>query len=380
MNDEQTKKPPFAAFPMLMSAFDKKELFVPKEDIYAYVIYYMLSMQSHHSYWWGTVETTIVTLSKQVPIKTKVNKKKESDNRNEIRRLLLSLHEKGYIEIKYNEDTVEYDTLLTIKIPDANGINAKKFAESYLPKKTKVIKHQGWVGVSEEMFKSCNGNPWFLRILIYSEWRKSIDYRISFEEWACVLDSSENTAAKYLNEANELNLIDKISGEYYADEKGNPRQLPNKYKTVSAEEREERERRQDGNLTQQEIDKQINIVAKLKKVASHSHDPRIDTTNLLNSDWLTPDCWYVWHTTEFEATKELGDKRFHALGKKNPSKYKELEKEGRKILAKEESRVKREDIQKETYDIMSSLYIQDYIDYEPTYEKKEIKDYSNILD
>ncbi|WDQ30452.1 hypothetical protein PTQ21_18615 [Paenibacillus marchantiae] len=380
MNDKLTKNPPFAAFPMLMSAFDKKELFIPKEDIYAYVIYYMLSMQSQHSHWWGTVETTVVTLSKQVPIKTKVNKKKESDNRKEIKHLLLSLNEKGYIEMEYNEDTLEYDTLLTIKIPDANGINAKKVAESYLPKKTKVIKHQGWVGVSEEMFKSCNGNPWFLRILIYSEWRKGIDYRISFEEWACVLGSSENTAAKYLNEANELNLIDKISGEYYADEKGEPRQLPNKYKTVSAEERKERERRQDGNLTKQEIDKQINIVAKLEEVASYSHDPRIDTTYLLNTGWLTPACWHVWHTTEFEATKEIGDKRFNALRKINPSKYNELEKEGRKLLAKEESRVKREASQKVLYDTMISSQMQNYTDYEPTYEKKETKDYAHILD
>ncbi|MGD0030618.1 hypothetical protein SLT67_04595 [Paenibacillus illinoisensis] len=377
MNVEQTKKPPFAVFPMLMSAFDQKEFFIPKDDVYAYVIYYVLSMQSHHSYWWGTVETTVVTLSKQVQIKTKVNKKKESDNKREIKRLLLSLHEKGYINIKYKEDNFEYDTLLTIKIPDANGIDAKKVASSYLKKKDKVLKHQGWVGITERMFEACNGNPWYLRILIYSEWRKQIDYRISFEEWACVLGSSENTAAKYLNEADELNLIDKISGEYYVDEKGGPRQLPNKYRTVSTEEREERERRQDGDLTEQEITKEINVVNNLEKVASDNHDPRIDTTNLLNTGWLKPACWYVWHTTEFKATKDLGDRRFHALKNINPSKYQELEKGGRKLLVEEESKLKKKANQEATYEIISSFQMYDY-EYE--YAKKETKDYSSYLD
>lgn len=376
MNKQNTGH--FAAFPMLMSAFDQEELFLPKEDVYAYMLYYILSMQSHHSLWWGSVETTIVTLSKQLPIKTISNKKKESDNKREIKRLLLSLHNKGYVDIAYQEDSLEYDTLLTISVPDGNSIDAKKEAESYLQKKGKSLKHVGFVRINEEVYKACAGNPWHLRILIYAMWREQIDYRICTEEWAKVLGTCENTAVKYLKEVDQLNLVNKISGSYYVDGNNSPRRLPNQYRVLNPEVREERNKLLNEEFDEQKLTKQINIETNLEKsIQNDVQDPRAANTNLLNTGFLTGNCWYVWNTTEYSATKQIGDNRFNALKEKNPMAYKRIEKEGKKIKRQYENRKYHQYMARTT---SGSYMNDDDPSRESIYKKKPVKDFAAILD
>ncbi|WP_339218935.1 hypothetical protein [Paenibacillus sp. FSL H8-0332] len=275
----------FVAFPMLMSAFDHKGLFLTKNDVYAYNLLYLIGRQSMHNIWWGSVETTIVTLSKQLPMPSKNGNLKESDNKREIRRLLLSLHDKEYITISYEEESLEYDTLITINVPDASELDSKRVEESYLPKKDKLLKHVGWVGVTEEMFNACNRNPWHLRILIYTNWRMNLDnYLISMEEWAKVLGVSENTADKFTCEVNILNIVDKISGEFYTNDAGEVRRKPNKYTAVSVETREKRQEQSEGIEKSETLTKEVNRYLSAAEVAEKTSDEQFRKSNWTNPD------------------------------------------------------------------------------------------------
>lgn len=320
-----TEKKCFVGFPMLMSAFDHEGLFLPKEDVCAYMLYFLLGRQSMHKVWQGCVQTTIVTLSKQLPMLTKTNKKKESENKKEIKRLLLSLHDKGYITITHDEESLEYDTLLTISIPDASELDATRVEESHLPKKGKTLKHVGWVRVDEEMFDASNGNPWHLQILIYTHWRMGLDdYRISFEEWAKVLGVSENTAEKYVNEAVASNVISKQSGDFYTADNGKVRRLPNGYDAPSAEERQERQEKAEGKEKGKPLAKEVNTYMSSSEVKEKTSDDRYGNSNWTNPDtkvYLNGKDMVIWKECKCPIALAHAEKRW---GKIPANKQKEL--------------------------------------------------------
>lgn len=94
----------YVGFPMKMNAYAHEGLFIMQKDEDAFLLYFILGKLSQNYWTWGSLETTVVTLSKQLRIKNK-----ESDNRKEIKRLLLVLHDRGWIKITFDEESFEYD-------------------------------------------------------------------------------------------------------------------------------------------------------------------------------------------------------------------------------------------------------------------------------
>lgn len=327
------KKENFVGMPIKMFAFGHEGLFVTKKDENAFILYYLLDTMTRNIYTWGSVETSVSLLSKKLPIKTK-----ESDNRAEIKRLLLSLFNKGFIKIYFDEESFENDTLLTIRMLELDDAHIMGVVDS------DKYKHTGWVAVTEEMFKACKGNARHLRMMIYTEWRmfrgqqNEGTYRISYGEWERVLDISHPTAVSLIKEVEKLNLIDKFRGAMYTDASGNLKQETNLYAPVTEEQREERKAGDKAKETDSFAKKHNTEVLALVNEMEVT-DPRTEKTNLFNPSkkvYLNPYCWYVWQTTDCKITKKQGDKRFEAFKKANPTRYNALVKEGKKEKEKQE--------------------------------------------
>lgn len=283
MNKEQNTKEKYVGFPMKMNAFAHEGLFVTQKDENAFILFFLLGKMSLNYWTWGSVETTVVTLSKQLPIKTK-----ESDNRKEIKRLLLSLHNKGWIKVTLDEESFEYDTLITITMVDLDSSHVMDVVGS------DNYKHTGWLKVTQEMFDACKGNARHFRAMIYAEWRmfrgqeNEGEYRISLNEWENAMDVSHTTAVKLVKELDELNLVDKHRGAMYQDAYGQPKRETNLYSVVSEEDRQERE--EEAKEGQYSFEHQHNIDVDALIDAWEITDSRTDKTNIFKTgskDYLT---------------------------------------------------------------------------------------------
>jgi len=216
--EPETKQEKYVGFPMKMNAFAHEGLFITQKDENAFLLYFILGKMSQNYWVWGSLETTVVTLGKQLRIKNK-----ESDNRNEIRRLLLVLHDRGWIKITFDEESFEYDTLLTIFMVDLESPHVMESVGS------ENYKHLGYQKVTQVMFDACKGNSRHFRAMIYAEWRmfrgqeNEGKYRISLDEWEKAMDICHATAVKLVSQLDELNLVDKHRGEKYVDGYGKPK-------------------------------------------------------------------------------------------------------------------------------------------------------------
>jgi hypothetical protein len=329
-----------------MNAYAHEGLFIVQKDENAFILYFLLGKMSQNYWTRGRVETTVVTLSKQCTIKTK-----ESDNRKEIKRLLLSLHYKGWIMITYDEKSFEYDTLITITMVDLDSPHVMDvvLSDNY--------KHTGWQKVTQEMFDACKGNAKHFRAMIYAEWRmfrgqeNEGTYRISGGEWESVMDISKVTASKLVKELDKLNLVDKQRGAMYTDVSGQPKRETNLYSVVSAEDRQERE--EEAKESQYSFAHQHNIDVDAQIGAWEFTDPRTVKTNIFKTgqkDWLTAYCWYVIHDTECQVTKKRGMKRLKDIEKANPAGYMKLVQDGIREKKKQEDKIRQKELQsQETY-------------------------------
>jgi predicted transcriptional regulator len=314
----------YVGFPMKMNAYAYENLFIMQKDENAFILYFILGVMSQNHWTWGSLETTVVTLSKQLPIKTK-----ESDNRKEIKRLLTVLDDKGWLKITFDEKSFEYDTLLTITMVDLDSPQVMDVVES------DNYKHTGWLKVTQEMFDACKDNARHFRAMIYAEWRmfrgqeNEGTYRISLDEWEKTMDISHATAVKLVKELDELNLVDKQRGAMYQDANGQSKRETNLYSVVSAEEREER--KEESMEGQYSFAHQHNIDVDAQLGALEITDPRTQKTNIFKTgkkDYLTAYCWYVIHDTDCKATKERGLWRLGLIEKANHVAYKKLVQDG----------------------------------------------------
>ncbi|WP_248548427.1 hypothetical protein [Paenibacillus odorifer] len=311
-------KEKFIGMPIKMFAYEHDELFITKKDENAFILYYILNVMACNLYTWGEVETSISLLSKKLPIKNK-----ESDNRAEIKRLLLSLSNKGFIRLFYDDEQLNYDTLLTVRMLSLDDPHIMDMVTS------DNYKHVGWVRVTEEMFRACKGDARHFRVLIYMEWRmfrgqdNEGTYCISYGEWEKVLDISHPTAVNLIKEMVDLNLMYKDGGKFYTDEYGNCKQETNKYAPSNENQREEAKAKVKIEDTDSLEKKQNRTVLALVNQMDVT-DSRTKKTNLFNSSkkvYLTPYCYYVWKTTSCKQTKAQGDKRLEAIKKANPNQF-----------------------------------------------------------
>jgi hypothetical protein len=320
LKEPQVKQEKYVGFPMKMNAYAYEGLFVVQKDENAFTLYFILGKMSQNYWTWGSFETTVVTLSKQFPIKTK-----ESDNRKEIKRLLLVLHDRSWIKITFDEESFEYDTLLTISMVDLNSSHVLDdvLSDNY--------KHTGYQKVTQEMFDACKGNARHFRAMIYAEWRMFRDqenegtYRISLGEWEKTMNISHATAVKLIKELDELNLVDKKRGAMYQDVYGNPKRETNQFSVVSEKERQKRE----GNTSEREetLAKEVNRHLSSAEAMGNVTDERVHKTNLFNPDrsvFLNAYDMYVFVTTKCQATLAHVNKRLDEMDKAKEGTRKKL--------------------------------------------------------
>lgn len=342
MYKKQEVKEQYVGVPMKMNAYAHEGLFVMKNDENAFILYFLLGKMSQNYWAWGSVETTVVTLSKQYPIKTK-----ESDNRKEIQRLLLVLHDREWIKITFDEESFMYDTLITITMVDIESPHVMDVVCS------DKYKHTGWLKVTQEMFDACKGNARHFRAMIYAEWRMfrgqaefEGTYRISLDEWEKTMDISHATAVKLVKELDELNLVDKQRGAMYQDANGKPKRETNLYSVVSEEDRQERE--EEAKEGQYSSAHQHNIDVDAQIGAWEITDTRTEKTNIFKTgkkDFLSPYCWYVIQDTDCQATKERGIMRLKAFEAKNPKGYKKLVQDGMREKKKQDDKKHQRELQ-----------------------------------
>ncbi|MEK4355126.1 hypothetical protein MKX41_30520 [Paenibacillus sp. FSL R5-0475] len=319
----ETKQEQYVGFPMKMNAYAHEGLFVVQKDENAFILYFILGKMSQNYWTWGSFETTVVTLSKQFPIKTK-----ESDNRKEIKRLLLVLHDRSWIKITFDEESFEYDTLLTISMVDLDSSHVldEVLSDNY--------KHRGYQKVTQEMFDACKNNARHFRAMIYAEWRMFRDhddfegkYRISLDEWEKAMGVSHATAVKLIKELDELNLVDKKRGAMYQDVYGKPKRETNQFSVVSEKERQKREKNTDTNEREETLAKEVNRHLSSAEAMENVTDERVHETNLFNPDrsvYLDAYDMYVFVTTKCKVTLDHVNKRLDKMNESKPGKRKEL--------------------------------------------------------
>lgn len=365
MNRPDGKKN-FVGMPMKMFAYGHKDLFLNKNEENAFLLYYILDCMSRNLYTWSTVETSINMLANKCNFNNDAKR-----NRAEIKKYLLSLRDKGFITMLFNDSSLESDTFLTIKFKD---LDDKQFMEAV---RSDNFEHVGWVAVTEEMFKACNGNARYLKIMIYAEWRMfrgtegEGTYKIALSEWMKVLDLSYATVIKALKECDELHLIDKEIGEMYTDEDGNPRRRTNGYTSVSQKERDYRNA-EEIDLDDDSSKKQFNtkVLAILNKTDT-TETRKNNLFNPSNTVWLTGIDWWIWHTTECEIAKAQGTRRFNKM-KASPrglAAYKKIEKNGKAVLRQKNADIQTNKVIIEKKDEYVNIPKESPFNHESAYQK-----------
>lgn len=362
----EVKQEKYVGFPMKMNAYAHEGLFVVQKDENAFILYFLLGVMTQNYWTWGRMETTIITLSKQFPIKTK-----ESDNRNEIRRLLLVLHDRGWMKITFDEKSLKYDTLITITMVDLDSPRVMDvvLSDNY--------KHTGWLMVTQEMFDACKGNARHFRAMIYAEWRmfrgqdNEGKYRISLDEWEKTMDISHATAVKLVKELDELNLVNKQRGVMYQDANGQPKRETNLYSVVSEEERQEREA--EAKEGQYSFEHQHNIDVQAAAAQWDEVDPRCEGTNVYKTDkkdYLGSKEYWIWKTTKYENTRKHLDGRFMKFKKARPDLYANVEREGKKYMKEKEAHQSRQTSEVQMYDSSSTYHDESFVDYDKLSAKR----------
>ena len=147
---------------------------------------------------------------------------------------LHALHDKEYISIVCDSD-IKKD-ILEIKIHDN-----MKTASTEIKFGDKIHVYKGFEKVSLLDFEACKNT--YLHAFLHVMWRSGLkDYRISFKEFAFVLNKSDKQAECIVNEAVDLEIFYKESGSY-TFENAFVRQEPNKYNLVPKDNLEEKEKK-----------------------------------------------------------------------------------------------------------------------------------------
>jgi len=293
------KEDKFVRIPMKMFAYGSDSYVTDDEYVVYYEIVYHL---------WGrdisVTNTNVEMLYARIgwDVKTPTRGKKR------IIEALEGLKVKGYINIDSNGDEIKANTYLIIHSP---RIKSKIFDEKIVVEGTT---YTAWQGVTELIMKASkldvNKIGQRLKVLTYIMWRYNIDYSISFDEWANVLQVSVSTAKRIIKSLKEEGLIDVVSGTYYTDLDGKVRQEINKY-GISKEVEEDKDAYKP-TIT----GKQRKFMKVLELMTLTTDNRIVERNNLLDyGSKLGVEDMIIYLTSDCTVVKEYGKKRFDAIKK-----------------------------------------------------------------
>lgn len=347
----------FVAIPNKMFAFDSK-YFVTCDEL---MVYFQLGRLVHAR----DPRYTIISVDMlNSIIEFDVNNQARGKKR--VKTALLSLKDKGYIEISYDKYELKNSSPIEVFFPE---LNDDVFTENV---KSGNWTYVGFTQVNDDMFNRTETIEEFI-VLIYVKWRSFENdtdrkYAISYSEWEQVLNVSHQTAVKIIKMCCQKNLIKKYRGDYYINLDGKIRQETNKYEV-----------KEEPSINMFDLHKEINTVSnsmtnESKSVESREHNwfKNGDESKLNENDM------YVFMSTKCSVLKKHAQKRIDGLRKTDGgSKLVEyLEKSASKKISDE--RLKKT---KPKYSQNDLDEIESYLRYDPRpyINKKNENDLSDIL-
>lgn len=351
MKKKQEQASPYVAVPNKFFAADTKYFATDDE----WLLFYHL----------GTLVSARDTFVANVNVEllysfTKWDISNSSRGKGRVRKSLIGLRDKGYIQFECEGEMPLNTALLKITLINPNSPAVMDAVKS------NSWTYKGYTRVYEEMFEKTNSVT-ELKVLTYVTWRLPLDnYAISYSEWESVLNVSHSTAVRIIEQCHAKGLITKMRGDYYLTESGETRQKTNKY------------------LIPSEIDpkKEMNTKKKANRASTISTERR-EHQWFETQIWLNDNDFYVYVTSKCEFLKAHAERRIHAIsisgakGKRNMI-------EG---LEKAESRYKQElAARKQKIRISEEEKERILEEYEQprTFESRSIKspnnDYSYLLD
>ncbi|WP_070120430.1 hypothetical protein [Bacillus marinisedimentorum] len=263
--------------------------------------------------------------------------KNQGRGKKKVKKSLITLQEKGYIDIEFDDYQLKNNTTIDVMLPDLNS-------DIYIkPVKSGNWLFYGFTKVYNDMYERTSSITQ-LKVLVYVDWRffkgseSEGTYSITYSEWESVLSVSHQTAVKIIDDCVNEGIIRKHRGQYYTNCHGNVRQTPNRYEV------KEEEQPQPVN-----VEKEINTFLNSATARDNSSETRkhkwfntVEEENI----WLDEDDFYVLLTTNCQILKEHADNRINAISN-NPSGQKKMEKLKEKALKRKVREEKNKKIEEE---------------------------------
>lgn len=304
MNGVVERKEKFVRIPMKMFAYGT-EHYVTDDEI---AVYYELG---YHC--WGRD----VSIS-HINVELLHARLKWNNGKNRIIKALSGLKTKNYIF--YNCDDVKATSYLTVNMPKERS---KLFEEEVVV--DEKLKLTGWTGITESIMNICKQDKvktgQRLKVITYIMWRANLKktcdftYRISFPEWANVLQMTERQANRVIDSLKRGKIIRVTSGAFYYDNNNLIRQEINKYDVP------ELKAEDDSDYKPTMLDKKRKVAA-VAELLLNTIDERVKVrSNLFEyGSTLSVEDMVIYLTTECKLVKEYGVKRFNSLSKTESGK------------------------------------------------------------
>lgn len=283
----------FAIVPNVTRAFGTK-YYLNEFEVNVYVAIYL--------YRNFCLDYTSITTVKLIHRHMNLSEKNYKKDSTKIVDALHALHDKEYIRITCDGD-IKKD-ILEIKIYDMSTASTEiKFGD-------KIHVYKGFEKVSLLDFEECKNT--YMNAFLHVMWRSGLkDYRISFKEFAFVLNKSEKQAERIVNKAVDLEIFYKESGSY-TFENAVVRQEPNKYNLVP------------DNLEEKE--KKVKSMDFKEKNKKNITDERISSNELYLSmlfekENFTYEAYYCFKETTCSYVKEKFEKKLEIICKNENGKY-----------------------------------------------------------
>lgn len=244
---------------------------------------------------------------------------------------LNALHDKKYIKITCDGD-IKKD-ILEIKILEMESASIEvKFGD-------KTHTYKGFEKVSLRRFEACENT--YLHAFLHVVWRSGLkDYRISFKEFAFVLNKSDKQAERIVNEAVKLEIFYKESGSY-TFENAVVRQEPNKYNIKPKANLEEKVKEVKSMDFKEKNKKNITD----EKISSNP----LYLSMLFEKENFTYEAYSCFKETTCSYVKEKFEKKIAIISKNENGKY-AIDKLEKQYQADSEYRR----MQKETYELRNN--------------------------
>lgn len=241
---------------------------------------------------------------------------------------IIELSNEGFITFQTDDSELKKNTFLTIHTPKGMTKAYDGFQEL----------HKSTVDRVKESSIKKKGQT--LKALVYIMWRKNIEYKISYKEWAYVLGISERTANTFIKELVDEGLISKIRGDYYTTETGEIRQEMNSY-VVKDEKKIFK-----SNITQ-DHKRNLSVADLLVECTDERINPDNCRLFIYGSD-LTVEDMYIYKTTKCPLVLKWGKKRYEAIS---------TTKGGKKLVTQWENEVKQILLEQKTIEFDEYVYV-----------------------